>query len=328
MSPGEQTVRVASYGLDNASVSDIHPALAEHDGVDVTAVADPASVTGDAFDAFLVADDPPDTDALDAFQRVRAADATLPVLAVGEGNDGDRIEAMLAAGLSEYVAWRDPDSAPELAAKLRTSVRLPWVDGAAMTGRWEAVIRSLAHDAKNPLNVVSGRLELVDIDETHADAMTRSVRRVDSLLGELSTVVQVMGPVDESEPVALDDVVREVWAKVATTDSTLAVEAEQTIATDPEALRTILTRLLENAVAHGGETVTVTDTDGGFAVADDGPGIPEEDWEAVFEQGYGTTREGEGYGLFVAEWTATALGWDIELGDSESGGTRVDVTVR
>jgi len=43
------------------------------------------------------------------------------------------------------------------------------------------------------------------------------------------------------------------------------------------------------------------------------------------EQGYGTAREGEGYGLFVAERVARAHGWDIAAGESEAGGARFEV---
>lgn len=73
-------------------------------------------------------------------------------------------------------------------------------------------------------------------------------------------------------------------------------------------------------------TVTVGDLDDrpGFFVADDGSGIPFEDREQVFENGYSTTRYGTGFGLSIVETVADAHGWTVDLVESESGGARFD----
>ncbi|PSQ44363.1 hybrid sensor histidine kinase/response regulator [Halobacteriales archaeon QS_9_68_42] len=84
----------------------------------------------------------------------------------------------------------------------------------------------------------------------------------------------------------------------------------------------------EDAVEHGGWDVTVTvgDLDRGFYVADDGPGIPEEERDRVFESGYTTAKEGTGFGLSIVAEIAEAHGWEIEVTESADGGARFEVT--
>ncbi|WP_324661985.1 sensor histidine kinase [Haloarcula sediminis] len=281
-------------------------------------------------DALVVVDDPPATDGVAIFRRVRRADWTLPVVLVSEAVDPDRVEAALSAGVTEYLtAWTE-DRAGELAARIEAHVRTPALDGIAQAERWEAIASSLAHDAKNPLNVVTGRLELLDVEDTHGEAIKRSVRRVEALLSELSTIGSAAGTISDTEPVDLAEMARRTWTGVGGSTERLRVETAGTVQADPEWLCLVLERLFENAVDHAGDdaTVTVGDTGTGFYVADDGPGIPTGDREQVFEQGYGTTPEGEGYGLFVAERVATAHGWDIVASESEAGGARFDIGPR
>jgi signal transduction histidine kinase len=73
-------------------------------------------------------------------------------------------------------------------------------------------------------------------------------------------------------------------------------------------------------------TVTVGDFAEGFFVADDGPGIPEQDREVVFERGY-STADGTGYGLAIVAELATAHGWSVTATESESGGARIEISI-
>jgi signal transduction histidine kinase len=73
-------------------------------------------------------------------------------------------------------------------------------------------------------------------------------------------------------------------------------------------------------------TVTVGGLPDGFYVADDGPGIPEDDHEAVFEVSHSGATDGTGFGLAIVEGIASAHGWEVALTESESGGARFEVT--
>ena len=321
----ERTVVVT--GTESGGLGWVPVSLADGAGPTVVTVeADDVLAELAAADALVVVDDPPAADGLELFRRVREDDWTLPVVLVSEAVDPDRVEEALSAGVSEYLtAWSD-DRTGELAARVEAHVRTPALDGMVQAERWKTIIGALTHDAKNPLNVVSGRLELLDIDNTHTEAIERSVGRVESLLGELSTVASVAGPIEETEPVDLAAAASRAWRAVGGPAEQLHVETAEVVEADPECLGLIFERLFENAVVHADDAaVTVGATGTGFYVADDGPGIAAEDRQRVFEQGYGTAREGEGYGLFVAQSVATAHGWDIVAGESERGGARFDV---
>jgi len=73
-------------------------------------------------------------------------------------------------------------------------------------------------------------------------------------------------------------------------------------------------------------TITVGATDEGFYVEDDGPGIPAEERESVFEGGYSTTADGTGFGLRIVEQVATAHGWEVRVTDGTGGGARFEVS--
>ncbi|MFW5978041.1 MAG: PAS domain S-box protein, partial [Halohasta sp.] len=83
-----------------------------------------------------------------------------------------------------------------------------------------------------------------------------------------------------------------------------------------------------NSVEHadGSVTVRVGPTDEGFYVADDGPGIPEDERQMVFEHGY-TGSDGTGFGLAIVESIAEAHGWSVRITESRSGGARFEFLV-
>ncbi|WP_321169083.1 sensor histidine kinase [Halorubrum sp. CBA1125] len=64
----------------------------------------------------------------------------------------------------------------------------------------------------------------------------------------------------------------------------------------------------------------------GFFIEDDGPGIPEETRDRVFEAGYTTAGEGTGYGLKIVNEIVVAHRWEITVTDSDEGGARFEIT--
>lgn len=75
-----------------------------------------------------------------------------------------------------------------------------------------------------------------------------------------------------------------------------------------------------------GVEIRVGATPDGFFVADDGPGVPEDRRDSIFEEGYSTGDDGMGLGLSIVTDVAEAHGWDIEASESTMGGLRVDIT--
>jgi signal transduction histidine kinase len=83
-----------------------------------------------------------------------------------------------------------------------------------------------------------------------------------------------------------------------------------------------------DSVEHAGDDVSITvgSLNDGFYVEDDGPGIPPEDRDNVFEAGYSTDPEGTGFGLSIVKQVAEAHGWTVRLTDAAGGGARFEFT--
>jgi len=188
----------------------------------------------------------------------------------------------------------------------------------------------ISHDLRNPLNVASGGLELAreECDSDYLDDVAQAHDRMDALIDDVLTLTREGKQVEDLEPVDLGDTIDGCWRNVETTEATLMNKTDQTIHTDPSRLKQLLENLFRNAVEHGDETVTVTvrDMDNGFSVADDGPGIIDDEREKVFDAGYSTTDEGTGFGLNIVQEIAEAHGWEISVTDSETGGARFEIT--
>jgi len=72
-------------------------------------------------------------------------------------------------------------------------------------------------------------------------------------------------------------------------------------------------------------TQASTDRVDGFYVADDGPGIPEDERESVFEGGYSTSDDSTGLGLAIVRSIAEAHDWTVTVTGSEAGGARFEI---
>ncbi|WP_135365570.1 receiver/sensor box histidine kinase [Halosimplex halophilum] len=196
--------------------------------------------------------------------------------------------------------------------------------------RLERLAGIVSHDLRNPLTVAKGRLELVadEADDEHVAAIERSHERMEALIGDLLALAREGEQATDPEPVDLAAAARECWDHVETGEATLVVETSSTVRADPGRLQQLLENCVRNAVEHGGDDVTVTvgDCEGGFSVADDGPGIPEGERERVFEAGYSNADDGTGLGLNIVAGIAESHGWDVAVRESESGGARFEFT--
>ncbi|WP_209309548.1 PAS domain-containing sensor histidine kinase [Haloarcula amylovorans] len=192
----------------------------------------------------------------------------------------------------------------------------------------EMVAGILSHDLRNPLSVATARTELMQetSDEDGDDdlaAIERSLERMRDIIDDALLIARQTGP-DAVVTVDLGACAERAWEQVATGNATLLVEGDATVEADETLLAQLLENLFRNAVEHGGDdvTVTVSPREDGFVVADDGPGIPESERDAVFESGYTTNQDdgGTGLGLAIVSRIADVHGWSVEVADGPDGG--------
>jgi PAS domain S-box-containing protein len=192
----------------------------------------------------------------------------------------------------------------------------------------------ISHDLRNPLNVAQGRATLLreqcdDEYLDHLDPVVEALDRMEAIIEDTLTLAREGRTVSETEPIDIVDLVGQCWRVIETDEATLDHDDELTIRGDRDRLRHVFENLFRNAVDHGGEDVTVRVGrvgDTGFYVEDDGPGIPEDSRERVFEPGYTSDDDGTGFGLAIVKRMAEAHGWDVAIVDGEDGGARFEFT--
>lgn len=188
----------------------------------------------------------------------------------------------------------------------------------------------VSHDLRNPLDIAQVNLSLLE-DEfedvpREIEQIDESHRRMAALIDDLLTLAKQGATIEETEPTDVGRAAEDVWPYVNAPDTDLVVETDGRIEADPSRLQELLTNLVQNAVDHGNaKTIRVETTAEGFAVADDGTGIPAEERDDVFETGFSTAEDGTGFGLAIVREIADAHGWTVTVTASTDGGARFEV---
>jgi signal transduction histidine kinase len=249
-------------------------------------------------------------------------------------------EEIAAGRFDEPVVDAGEDEIGQLARAFeRMRLRLAHLDRA----RGE-FIANASHELRTPLFSLGGFLELLDDEELDADtraeflaAMREQVSRLTKLATDLLDLSRIdagrLGVAHESLDLAqlAEEVALEFGPRSAATDHVLETAAEVAVPAHGDAERVVqIGRILvENALVHTprGTTIRVSAAADGnratLTVADDGPGIPREAYNQVFERFYrldGSIASGSGLGLAIARELAELMGGRIEL-DSQNGWT-------
>jgi PAS domain S-box-containing protein len=188
----------------------------------------------------------------------------------------------------------------------------------------------ISHDLRSPLSVASGFMDLYREtgDEAYLDKMENSFDRMNVLLDQMLNLADSDTKIEETEQVALKDLVRSAWEMAGTENAELHVEDSRMFEADPVRFQQVVENLIRNAIQHseGEVKVCVGTTESGIYVEDTGPGIPESDRERVFESGYTTSPDGTGFGLNIVKQIVLGHGWDIDVTEGETGGARFEIT--
>jgi PAS domain S-box-containing protein len=206
--------------------------------------------------------------------------------------------------------------------------------------------RVLRHNLRSSINVIEGYTEVLstELENPEQQAIVETINERAAALEKISqrtTTIRDLfyGSTDGSpwQVTAFDEVVERYSREYP--EATFSLD--RTISGD-EAIRNgrvfqlAFEEAVENAVVHSDRDrprVEITVADGEnphharVAVADDGPGIPEREWE-VIESGTETPlAHSSGLGLWMMYWGVTALGGTVEVSDSEPRGSVVSFEV-
>jgi two-component system sensor histidine kinase HydH len=223
----------------------------------------------------------------------------------------------------------------DLLAKNRTAERL------ATIGQFAA---GIGHELRNPLGVVetsaflvSRRLEQLSISDPiltrHMDKITSEVQRSGKTINDLLELARSRPlkrrTVDSHQFVAEAVLAANLPPGV---DVTVDVPEGVMLDADPDQLTRVLTNLLINASqamdAHGHIWIDVRRDGAGtlLRVRDDGPGVPANLRDQVFEALFTTKAKGSGLGLALCRRIAEAHGGTVTLEPAERGaGFRISI---
>jgi signal transduction histidine kinase len=209
------------------------------------------------------------------------------------------------------------------------------------------LVANVSHELRTPLGALQAVLEnLVDgvapPDPAALRTALEQTERLGRLVAQLLDLSRWEAGALELRPVAFPvrDLLERAARERALGDAAARVEigvepAALAMTADPERLHQVVGNLLDNAIRHSppGGRVWLTarrDAAGGtvIAVDDEGPGIPEDEADRVFERFHRTASSGgTGLGLAIARWIVDAHRGEIRAERREPRGCRIVVEV-
>jgi PAS domain S-box-containing protein len=265
---------------------------------------------------------------------------------------GQRGESRWVRLSARRLPTSESDSTPivllvlrEVSELRRVEQDIGQVEKMAALGR---LASSLAHEVGNPLGAIDIQLQLLqeDLNRTGGDAAARSGRRVVVARTEMRRLEGIVRNfLRFSRPPALhlrtmspNDLLSHIHALVEPEARERGLRLELTldselpsVEVDENQLSQALLNVLINsfqAVSPGGNIGLRSSLDQTcvlLEISDDGPGIPADDLERVFEFYYTTKEEGTGLGLSIAQRIVHQHGGAIEVISQEGRGTKVGV---
>ncbi|MFB6176979.1 MAG: ATP-binding protein, partial [Halobaculum sp.] len=205
--------------------------------------------------------------------------------------------------------------------------------------------RILRHNLRNEISVVSGFVDQIEriAESDGVQSATERIQEASDHLISLSETAGVIQNILEDddpprEPVDLGAAIDKAVSQTLSRNPDATVELDTTAAGTIEAteyLEHALTELVDNAVSHNpaddpSVTVRVTQDESATTVivGDDGPPIPEVEWNVVTDQQEITQlQHGSGIGLWLVKWVVDANGGSLNLLKNDDEGTEIAVTL-
>jgi signal transduction histidine kinase len=213
------------------------------------------------------------------------------------------------------------------------------------------LVANASHELRTPLGALRVRLEnMVDgVEAADAAAIEDALRQVERLgdlveqLLDLSKLESGAVPLELSE-IRADELLEEVaaeWKEEASVRGIRIVLEPQpddlVLRVDTHRMRQVLANLVANAIRHSPDVGRVLLSARAVAakaqleITDEGPGIPADDLERVFERFYRSDRArsadagGVGLGLAIARWIVELHGGTIRAAQADPQGCRIVV---
>jgi two-component system phosphate regulon sensor histidine kinase PhoR len=217
-------------------------------------------------------------------------------------------------------------------------------------------VANVSHELRTPLTAIRGYVEALSEEDATTedrrrflDIIGRHTRRMERLVRDLLRLARLDAGQETLELAACDtrallsgvvaDVMSGVDERGQRMEVTVAPGAES-VRADPAKLHDAVRNLVANAIAYAPERSTIriqaAPAERGrvaIVVADEGPGIPEEDLSRVFERFYRVDKSrardpgGTGLGLAIVRHLVELHGGTVRAENGPHGGARFTITI-
>jgi signal transduction histidine kinase len=199
------------------------------------------------------------------------------------------------------------------------------------------LLAAISHDLKTPITRMRLRTELLDDEDTRA-RFEKDLGEMESMVGEALEFMRGEGGAEAARPIDVNALLESLQADEQELGHAVRIEgrAAAPFVGRAQQLKRCLANLIANAIRYGGQsTIRVEDSAASLTlrVLDDGPGIPENELERVFEPFYRLEESrsrgtgGTGLGLGIARNIARAHGGDLVLRNRPAGGLEAVLTL-
>jgi signal transduction histidine kinase len=199
------------------------------------------------------------------------------------------------------------------------------------------ILAAISHDLQTPITRMKLRAEFAD-ESPDKEKLVQDLAEIERLVHEgIAYARSAHGNTEKSSRIDVGSFMESLVYDYQDTGkaATLTGNIEAAIVTRPHALRRILTNLVDNALKFGGsaEVHLERDTQGTviIKVMDRGPGIPEEELEAVLQPFYRLEQSrnrgtgGTGLGLSIAQQLTLAIDGILHLKNRPDGGLSAEI---
>ena len=194
------------------------------------------------------------------------------------------------------------------------------------------MLSGISHDLRTPLTRLKLQLALIKQQDL-AKKMTEDIEEMERMLNDYLEFASHQKN-EGTELINLNKIIKDIINKYDYEKIKLKLEGDPKITLRPNAIKRCLTNLIDNGLSYGKKVEVFTKKTANkmiICIDDNGPGIPENEYQNVMKPFYridksrGQNKSGVGLGLSIANDIIRAHGGSISLEKSPLNGLRVKV---
>lgn len=209
----------------------------------------------------------------------------------------------------------------------------------------QVLLRLLRHNIRNEMNIIQGHAETAHTEADNndvEDSCHAILATADKLLRHTETVNELRTMLEEATNIQtydvadlVEDVVRETSQSTRGDVETVTERVDSVDVVANTLLPVALGELIDNAIRHADSerpqvefSTSVDDDVVHLQVADDGPGIHEDELTVLTEREESPLAHGSGLGLWFVSWVVADSDGEVSIETPERGGTIVTLSLR